>query len=129
MIYSIISISWLIHIRKKLYLCNIIGSFWIKRELGEKPKQSRCCKLHQRNKHFIFCHWILRFGKAICLGVSQKTCQWIIKFLSFRGKSLGRIESSLSVSFDFSLIFVFIFLLDALVFNHLKQRVWKKSFY
>lgn len=53
---KIISIFLALDIKNMIYLCNIIGSFWIKRELGEKPKQSRCCELRQRNKHFIFCH-------------------------------------------------------------------------
>ncbi|GEM_PF-5973930 len=39
----------------------------MKRESGESPEQSRCCKFHQHSKQITHCHWEFP-GKALVYG-------------------------------------------------------------
>jgi len=57
----------------------------MKRESGENPEQSRCCKLHQTfGQNFRHCH---ATGRPPQTEVSQKTCHGNVSSKAFEDKA------------------------------------------
>ena len=54
------------------------------RELGESPRQSRCCDF--RKVPITLCHCSVWGGKAYRDGISQKTCKAIVMDSRIRGR-------------------------------------------
>lgn len=58
----------------------------MKRELGENPKQTRCCKLQKKSyEHYQMPLFLNKIGtgRRFNNGVSQKTCQSFISLTAF----------------------------------------------